>query len=522
MKKLIIKILGALFVLLNSHFYSGCNDALDIIQPGELTDEVLFTSLENLEGYLLGAIYANIEPAYAIYTGAVITDELKPGRSSGGQQFQLHRFFMTGRESLVSDIWLTNNRTINRVNRFLNGASEVTPSSEQTEKYNRLLAEARAIRAYAFLELQTYFSTDMKNPDALGAILFKEVPKLSDQLPRNTNIEVHAFIEEDLEFARTILKSSSDHYYVDIHFVNAMAARFNLYRGDYEQAKYYANEVISKSGLYLSQATPIIPTGSDITIGSSQWNKLFYATDGSFNPYRSIWDDSNRGEVIFSLARLPSGVGVSIGSYFNTNSSSITGSPMWGWGRNLFNIFYNTDGDIRRYAYVDPTARIDPNYMNSPAPIDSDQLIIDKYPGKTNTATRNDIKIFRLSEMYFILAECAVESGHYAEARNHIHAIRVARNYKGTAVTPSYSSSTDSYADILKERRVELALEGHRYIDLKRLAAKASVTMDRNPTDDIVHVENLENESFKYTLPIPLNEIAGNPSIQQNPGYQRE
>ena len=54
-----------------------------------------------------------------------------------------------------------------------------------------------------------------------------------------------------------------------------------------------------------------------------------------------------------------------------------------------------------------------------------------------------------------------------------------------------------------------------------RLAAKAGVTMDRNNTDDRpgITVENLPNGHYKYTLPIPLSEIAGNPNIQQNHGY---
>ena len=54
-----------------------------------------------------------------------------------------------------------------------------------------------------------------------------------------------------------------------------------------------------------------------------------------------------------------------------------------------------------------------------------------------------------------------------------------------------------------------------------RLAARAGVTMDRNRTDDRigVGVENLPNGHYKYTLPIPLSEIAGNPNIQQNHGY---
>jgi len=129
--------------------------------------------------------------------------------------------------------------------------------------------------------------------------------------------------------------------------------------------------------------------------------------------------------------------------------------------------------------------------------------------------------MFRLSEMYFILAECAVNDNDLVSARNYIHQVRQARNYSGSATTPVYASQQEAWADILKERRVELAFEGHRYIDLKRLAAKAGVTMDRNRTDDRpgIAVTNLPNGDYRYTLPIPLAEIAGNPNIQQNPGY---
>lgn len=69
--------------------------------------------------------------------------------------------------------------------------------------------------------------------------------------------------------------------------------------------------------------------------------------------------------------------------------------------------------------------------------------------------------------------ECAVNDNDLASARNYIHQVRQARNYSGAATTPVYASQQAAWADILKERRVELAFEGHRYIDLKRLAAKA-------------------------------------------------
>ena len=191
---------------------------------------------------------------------------------------------------------------------------------------------------------------------------------------------------------------------------------------------------------------------------------------------------------------------------------------MWNWGRNLFNAF-NVSGDIRRFAYVDPTSKVDANYLTSSDPRSTDVLVVDKYPGRVSAAVRNDLKLFRLSEMYFILAEAAVEQSQLPAAAGFIQQVRVARNFNGTATTPAYSSVQTAYADILKERRVELALEGHRYIDLKRLANKAGVTMDRNQTDDIVPVTNLANDSYKYTLPIPLTEMSANPGMVQNPGY---
>jgi hypothetical protein len=54
------------------------------------------------------------------------------------------------------------------------------------------------------------------------------------------------------------------------------------------------------------------------------------------------------------------------------------------------------------------------------------------------------------------------------------------------------------------------------------LATTAGVTMDRDLTaDDYIPTSNLPNNSYKYTLPIPLAELTGNPAMagQQNPGY---
>lgn len=475
---------------------NSCQDVLDVEQPGLLDDATLFTSVSNLNDYLIGSVYANMDTNYEIYFSAVFTDEVKPGAGSGGQEYDIHRYFIDPTTGLPTQIWAQHYLVINRVNRLIAGAAQVIPANPaQQTQYNNIIAQARAIRAFCYLQLETFFAPDMKDPNGLGVLLLKDVPAIDVKLPRAKNQDVYDFINADLDYARTILAyntSMPSMYYVDKGFVNAVTARFNLYRGNTTLAKQYAQDVVSNSGLTLTAAT---------------------------TPYVNIWNDTARGEVIFSLNRLATGNGTSIGTRWNTNSSQLTGNPMWALGRNLFNIIDTTPGDVRRSVYIDPSSIVDENYLTSSSPRDTDQLVIDKYPGKTSAPTRNDLKVFRLSEMYFILAECETAANNFTGAATLIQQVRAKRNASGAAALPVYASAASAYADILKERRVDLALEGHRYIDLKRLATVAGVTMNRNQTDDVVTVTNLPNNSYKYTLPIPAQEINLNSEVQQNPGY---
>ncbi|CAI8832577.1 RagB/SusD family nutrient uptake outer membrane protein [Chryseobacterium sp. IT-36CA2] len=483
---------------------NSCKDAIDIEQPGILDDATLFTSVSNLSDYLVGSVYANMDTNNDIYFSAVFTDEVKPGAGSGGQEYEIHRYFIDPTTGLTTGIWAQHYLVINRVNRLLAGAANVTPANtEEKKQYDYVIAQARAIRAYCYLQLETFFAPDMKDPNGLGVLLLKDVPLVDVKLARSKNQDIYDFINADLDYARSILTSYTalpypstpstplNRFYVNKRFVNAVSARFNLYRGNLTLARQYAQDVISNSGLSLTAASA----------------------------YPNMWNDTSEGEILFALNRLATGNGSSIGTRWNTNGSNITGNPMWALGRNLFNIINTTPGDVRRTVYIDPSSTVDANYLTSPSPINSDQLVIDKYPGKASAATRNDLKVFRLSEMYFILAECETAANNFAGAATLIQQVRAKRYTSGTAPLPVYASSTAAYADILKERRVDLALEGHRYIDLKRLATAAGVTMDRNQTDDIVTVTNLPNNSYKYTLPIPAQEVNLNPEVQQNPGY---
>lgn len=547
MKRNIIKLLFVAGSLTALPLVNSCSDAIEALQPGQLNDSEAFATVDGMQAFLIGSVYGNLETANEVYLTSVITDEVKPGDGSGGQEFQLHRFIVSsGVQTYPENIWLSHYRTINRVNRLLDGASRITPNgAAEITSYNKIIAQARAIRAFSYLQLETYFSPDMANENALGVILSDQVDGNFVQKPRVANKDIYTLISSDLEFAKTMFtqldaattaaasKSDANKYYVGKSFVNAVSARFNLYRGNYAQAKIDAEAVInattgvSGASFALTLGTPsqpsVVAPAVPPAIGSAAWNTAFYLTSNSFNPYRNLWDDKDayRGEVIFSLGRQATGTnGIALGSRYNLNNSTVSGTPWWFVGRNLYNILRGLPDDVRKYAFIDPSSVPNANYLNPGVNTRADKLIVDKYPGKTGSNTRNDIKSVRLSEMYFILSEVAANAGNLTGAANYIKMVRDARTFSGIPVAaPVYANTTAAFKDILAERRIELCFEGHRYIDLKRLAVKAGVSMDRNPTDDIVDVSNLQNGDYRYTLPIPSSEIAGNPSVQQNTGY---
>lgn len=91
---------------------------------GEVNDNLFYTSVANMDAYLKGGVYMNYEPASAIYATSVLTDEVKPGSGSGGQQYDLHRYYITSADVLVSSTWISNYRVINNCNRLIEGSKK--------------------------------------------------------------------------------------------------------------------------------------------------------------------------------------------------------------------------------------------------------------------------------------------------------------------------------------------------------------------------------------------------------------
>ena len=318
---------------------------------------------------------------------------------------------------------------------------------------------------------------------------FKDVNVLTDEAIRN---QIYDLIESDFQFAETNLASTATVYTrVTQKFIAAARARMYLYRKDYVKAKQYAT----------------LATGALSTA----------------NTYNSMWGDAAQGECIFAAARPSGGTWSNIASTWYFNITSATGGAFLDMGRNLFNLYNQFPNDVRTAIWIDASAQINPNYAADINYVSNDVLPINKYPGKSAQPLRNDLKIFRNSEMVLILAECEVASSNLTAAATLVRSIRTARAFAAPApALPVYANAQAAWADILLERRKELAFEGHRYLDIKRLAALAGnqgITRD-NTDDDIPNQPlTLALSDYRWTLPIPQQEIAGNVNIQQNPGY---
>ena len=474
---------------------SSCSDALDIVQPGEIYRADAFKTVTDLRNYLNGDIYSRVNNTEEIGFTTVFTDEVGIGPSNGGQDKELHRFQLNANSDEPAGLWSTHYTVINRVNRLLDFANlvVVTTPADIAAK-NAVLAEARALRAYSYIQLVSFFSVDPSNPNALGVIL-STTPDRYDLFidrPRVSNQLIYDLIESDFLFAETNLASTATVYTrVTQKFIAAARARMYLYRKDYVKAKQYAT----------------LATGALSTP----------------NTYNSMWGDAVQGECIFAAARPAGGTWSNIASTWYFNITSATGGAFLDMGRNLFNLYSQFPNDVRTAIWIDASAQINPNYAADINYVSNDVLPINKYPGKASQPLRNDLKIFRNSEMVLILAECEVASSNLTAAATLVRSIRTARTFAAPApALPVYATAQAAWADILLERRKELAFEGHRYLDIKRLAALAGnqgITRD-NTDDDIPNQPlTLALSDYRFTLPIPQLEIAGNVGIQQNPGY---
>ncbi len=146
-------------------------------------------------------------------------------------------------------------------------------------------------------------------------------------------------------------------------------------------------------------------------------------------------------------------------------------------------------------------------------------------PGRTN----DNWPIYRYADVLLMLAEAINEAtGPGSEAEGYLNEVR-----DRAGLDPLNGLGKDAFRTaVLKERRVELAFENHRWFDLKRTMTPAELAafMNAHGAEEKAHptvarggvaFNNLDYvyEATEYILPIPAAQILINDKLTQNDGY---
>ncbi len=122
-----------------------------------------------------------------------------------------------------------------------------------------------------------------------------------------------------------------------------------------------------------------------------------------------------------------------------------------------------------------------------------------------------------MADILLMKAEALVATGDLSGAATLVNQVRAR---VGLAALPSsVTASADAMKTaVLKERRLELAFEGHRWFDLLRYDVAVETMNTLNSRDSGRLAMKTMTEALTV-YPIPQSEIDKNPKLGQNPEY---
>jgi hypothetical protein len=531
-----------------SGMLSSCNDWLTGNTPGTTKLSDYFTSISADEQVTTAAYvplmweYGNTTTYYPEwFIGDVVSDDaLKGGQGVTDMAAvrELENFKTNTNNLLLLGYYRAQWQGISRANLAIQEIPNSTVASDEVSLRNRLIGEAKYLRAYYYFRLVRMFG---------GMPLIDYVIDSSSKWAqkRSTRDETYQFIIKDLESADSLLWEKSKYDDADlgratVGAADAMLLKVNLYRAGflaqdgntegakaaYQQAKKWGEKIIA-SGQY-----SLLPNYAD--------NFLLTGENGKESVFEIQYTEdptSDYGE----------GEGFTRGTFtlILTRSRSATicgGAAGWGFNKptqNLYNEF--EPNDVRLNATIlNPTDE----QIETPAQeiYLGDRYCTVKYdmykdnngsPYKLTHDSRGPVnnRQIRYSDVLLMYAEACCELGDATDltlAKNALNQVRARAGMASFPYTSTIQGKTVTFSDnqtdlrtaIRHERRVELGMEGHRWFDLCRWGI-AKETMDNyinTETDEAKAEYGTFQKNKNELFPIPSKEIDLT-GIEQNPNW---
>ncbi len=480
-----------ILLLLVGVFATSCEDALHIDQKGELTADVTFENIGDIQKGLNGA-YQYYSAFNTISFNARFTDNIVMGINSGGQGRSTYAYNLTPTSGYAEGIWGNRYTVIDQCNRVLEALNNLHLNSAEAK---HIAAQLIGLRAIAHFDLFQYYAESYTDMNALAIPISDTVrTDISYQPARNTVGEVYAFLKQQIDKAETLFGSFDEGVtYLNADVMEALRARIQLYKQDYAGAITTTKDLLDKYPL------------ADTT------------------QYPAVFKDLNNAGIIWKKNYVDGDAGIAGQFYFNAVGRDDS-SPYIQVSNELFDQL--DSNDVRIKVVVLPRDHMDNGVNDGSVYISKDNpdniLLVGKYPGSGDGFHTNDLKIFRSAEMLLIKAEAEARMGNVADAQDDIQYLLDNRFTANTPVVNFHNSKHEALLGILKQRRLELAYEGHRYLDLKRFRDVTNQGVTRLAVDCAsfgVAQCDLPKQDHRWIFPIPNTEIRANSVITQNPGY---
>jgi starch-binding outer membrane protein, SusD/RagB family len=467
----------------------ACNDEFLDLQPhSSISTDMAFETMDDFEAALNGVYSAIRSGAYygknMMLYGDFMSDNLYARIGYSNSYGIIYQFEHTAGTSEIISLWQAGYTVAVRATHIIDKIDNLDEGTQQ--RRDQIKGEAYLARALAHFDLVRYYAPSYQRSNPLTDLGVPYRVEISlNPIDRETLARTYELIINDLSMAYDLINEP-----VTLNFrfskdvADALFARIYHEMGDWEKAIEHATKLIT--------------------------NPRYQLLSGA--AYRNMWTNDEGAEIIFKIgitqAEAP-GMPRIGSNFIGANPPS----PLWNVdylpALDLMFLFDDKD-DIRFETYF---------RRNTGTPQTGIQTVITKYP--TNPAFvayrgTNMPKVFRLAEMYLIRAEAYASQNRDAEAMADLNALRRARIDGWVDVNLTGETLK---REIANERRVELAFEGHRFLDLKRRGEG----FQRVPQPGTLVANNLvvEPDYFRFVWPIPEPEMLANPLLKdkQNPGY---
>ena len=451
------------------------------------------------------------------FIGDVVSDDaLKGGQSIGDMSivYDMENFKTATNNGYLLDFYRAQYQGIGRCNLVLEQVPGMKIDATLTASVkNRVIGEAKFLRAMYYFRLVRIFG---------GVPKVDFVISSSNQWkqPRATADSIYSFIISDLKSANALLWKRSKYTSSDLGratkgAAQAMLLKTYLYKNQFAQAKSWGDSIINSSEYSL-----VSNYGDNFTLAGENGKESVFEIQYMADPTSDYGDGDGFTRGTFTVILTRSRASKAGGWGFNKPTQNLYNEYETADPRRDETIINPTDADIEN-----PVQEIylGSRYLNKKyALINPDG----SYLGISH-ATRGPInnKVIRYADVLLMYAEACCETNNLVAAKSALETVR--SRARGTAaILPAfpYGTYADNQTDLRKairhERRVELAMEGHRWFDLVRWGI-AKETMDVYKATETTAAKNEMAEFVKgkhELFPIPAAEIDLNP-MTQNPGY---